>query len=111
VARIELGDGSFMDIDGVQQVIDQLTKQLDPLDAMITKSQDLLHIVSPDWQAKEPLTQSFHTPMQASHLHDLDGYRQLRDKLAGQIDNLKKARQYYIDADQSGAHGLNQRDA
>jgi hypothetical protein len=111
MARIDLGDGAFIDPDLIQQGIDHLNEGLATLASVITTAQTLEHIVSPDWQGKEPLTQSFHKPMQTSHQDDIQGYLALRAKLTNQVANLQAVKKYYTDADQAGARGLKQKDA
>jgi hypothetical protein len=108
MARIDTGGGTYFDPDLVDQGINHLKDGLRTVEEVIKEARVLDHIVSPAW-GNEPLTQSFHAPMQASHSQDMQGYLALQTKLTNQIANLEAAKKHYMDADAAGAHGLTQR--
>lgn len=110
MARIDTGGGTYFDPEVVQQTIDELQSIADDIqNKSMRKARSLLDTVNPAW-GNEPVTASFHNPMQASHhqhVADLDTWHQ---KILNDIANLNAAMKYYTNSDQTGAQGLKKKD-
>jgi hypothetical protein len=110
MARIDTGDGTYFDPDLVQQVIDQLQAVVDDIQSKtLVQARSLLHIVNPAW-GNEPVTASFHNPMQASHQQHITDLTAWQHKIESDIANLKAAMTYYTGADYAAAQGLTKKD-
>ncbi|EWM15252.1 DUF2563 family protein [Kutzneria sp. 744] len=106
MARIDTGGGTYFDPELVQQTIDKLQSIVDDIQSKsLVKARTLLDTVNPAW-GNEPVTASFHNPMQASHHQHVADLQAWQQKIVSDIANLKAAMKYYTGADQAGADGL-----
>ncbi|MFI9380264.1 DUF2563 family protein [Kutzneria sp. NPDC052558] len=106
MAGFHTSDGTYYDPDLAQEAIDELQSILDDIRTKsMPKAQSLLHITNPAW-GNEPVTASFHNPMQASHQQHITDLQAWQKKIENDIANLKAAKNYYTGADQAGAQGL-----
>lgn len=110
MARIDTGGGTYFDPDLVQQAIDQLQSIADDIRIKsMPKARVLLDTVNPAW-GNEPVTASFHNPMQASHHQHVADLTAWQQKIENDIANLKAAMKYYTGTDHAGAQGLTKKD-
>jgi len=110
MARIDTGGGTYFDPELVQQTIDKLQSVADDIrNTSLPKARSLLDTVNPAW-GNEPVTASFHKPMQASHKQHVADLTAWQQKVESDIANLKAAMKYYTGADHAGADGLKKKD-
>jgi hypothetical protein len=109
MARIDTGSGTYFDPELVQQTIDKLQSIVDDIQQRsLPNARFLLDTVNPAW-GNEPVTASFHNPMQESHKQHVADLQAWQEKIKSDIANFKAAMKYYTGADHAGAQTLTQK--